>query len=146
MEKVYPNAEIFGNRQPERAPEPPRKTPDDIRLTQVFCLLTIADLVYLQGELEEVKGRNQIMPGLNKGKSKMIKKPDLYKAKYFRSAHTSLNVTESDIAEGKQSQPVHSQTLKSKLTKAKHDQPATQGKLSQSQIFHSFILKKLTNL
>ena len=54
-----------------RVPEPPRKVPDEIRNTP--------------DELKEIKGRNPIFQKENNFPNREIHKPNLIKAKYFRS-------------------------------------------------------------
>lgn len=57
--------------QKRRKPEPPRKVPDEIRNTP--------------DELNQIKGRNPIFQMDNNFPNRQIVKPNLIKAKYFRS-------------------------------------------------------------
>ena len=60
----------------QRKPEPPRKVPDEIRNTP--------------DELNEIKGRNPIFQKNNNFPNREIEKPNLIRAKYFRSPKNSL--------------------------------------------------------
>lgn len=68
-----------------RVPNLPRKVREDIRLTP--------------GEAEEINKRLPIMPkerdykGLKRANSIKIAKPDLTKARYFNSNHTTPNIS-----------------------------------------------------
>ena len=76
--QVYASAMLKASQSKKpRIPSPPRKVPDEIRNTP--------------DELEEIKGRNPIFQKSNNFSNREISKPNLIKAKYFRSPKGTPN-------------------------------------------------------
>lgn len=87
FKQVYASSMLKASQNPKsRIPEPPRKVPDEIRNTP--------------DELKGIKGRNPIFQKSNNFPNREIVKPNLIKAKYFRSPKGSPKGDKSGFSKG----------------------------------------------
>lgn len=87
-QQVYETAELKAAKRKPKAPEPPRMCKEEDRLNP--------------DQVEELKGRNSVLPASRKFPSKDIVKPNLYDAKRFKSEHNTPDTSklqESKVAD-----------------------------------------------